>query len=176
MRVCCMRERVMLLMVKGMCREFGACARWMSVSGASGPAKSTVLLIRSFILKAKRVVAMEPKVVKLLAEVDEPEGASLRLILEDIKRTAEYASDIAEIVLNRTIERTCVCSVRCGRRICSDISLDTSMSSRPLRVRPFGKSSLHESRGEKYKYTQGDHDRKTEHYPRTRRVDGNFVR
>ena len=57
------------------------------------------------VLRTKKVVALEPRIIGLVSSSGESEAASLRLILEDVRRTAEYASDIAEIVLNRTIER-----------------------------------------------------------------------
>jgi len=37
-------------------------------------------------------------------KVDVEDAPHLRLIIESIRRTAEYASDIAEVVLNLTIE------------------------------------------------------------------------
>ncbi len=54
--------------------------------------------------KTDEVVGMEEEVVKLFFKVGDAETVSiLRLIVESIRRTAEYASDIAEIVLNLTI-------------------------------------------------------------------------
>ena len=40
-------------------------------------------------------------------KMDIEEAPYLRLIIESIRRTAEYASDIAEIVLNLTVNRYC---------------------------------------------------------------------
>ena len=42
-----------------------------------------------------------PRILKIS---DVQEASSLRLIVESVKRTAEYASDVAEIVLNMTIK------------------------------------------------------------------------
>ncbi len=53
---------------------------------------------------AKKVTLMEEDVIKAISEKAEPEAPILRLIIESIRRAAEYASDIAEIVLNLTIE------------------------------------------------------------------------
>jgi len=56
--------------------------------------------------KTKEVVAMEEEVIKTFLSIKEAETLSiLRLIVESVRRTAEYASDIAEIVLNLTINR-----------------------------------------------------------------------
>jgi len=56
--------------------------------------------------KTDEVVGMEEDVIKLFFRIGDAETISiLRLIVESIKRTAEYASDIAEIVLNLTINR-----------------------------------------------------------------------
>jgi hypothetical protein len=40
----------------------------------------------------------------LSSPVDVEDASYVRLIIESIRRTAEYASDIAEIVLNLTVE------------------------------------------------------------------------
>lgn len=45
----------------------------------------------------------EKKIVELAGKFRVKELSGLRVILEDIRRTAEYAGDIAEIVLNLTI-------------------------------------------------------------------------
>lgn len=54
--------------------------------------------------EAKKTTLMEKDVIRTILKRDESEAPSLRLITESIRRTAEYASDIAEIVLNLTIE------------------------------------------------------------------------
>jgi len=53
--------------------------------------------------KAKSLTTIERSIIKAISEKGEAEAASLRIITESIRRTAEYASDIAEIVLNLTI-------------------------------------------------------------------------
>jgi phosphate uptake regulator len=62
------------------------------------------VLADSIIEKIEDVVALEKKAVVLSQKVAVEEAPHLRLIIESIRRTAEYASDIAEIVLNLTIE------------------------------------------------------------------------
>lgn len=46
---------------------------------------------------------LEEKVNRFLADQEPPEAIRIRLILESIRRIAEYGSDVAEIVLNLTI-------------------------------------------------------------------------
>jgi len=56
------------------------------------------------VVEAKKVRLMEEEVIRAISKKAEPEAPILRLIVESIRRSAEYASDIAEIVLNLTIE------------------------------------------------------------------------
>jgi hypothetical protein len=51
----------------------------------------------------QELIDLEKEVVILLQDNIE-DGQTLRLIIESIRRTAEYACDISEIVLNLTIE------------------------------------------------------------------------
>ena len=53
---------------------------------------------------AQNATEYEKQTVDLAGRLKMKELSSLRVILEDIRRTAEYAGDIAEIVLNLTIE------------------------------------------------------------------------
>jgi len=55
--------------------------------------------------EAEKTTLMEKEVIRTILKKAEPEAPSLRLITESIRRTAEYASDVAEIVLNLTIEK-----------------------------------------------------------------------
>ncbi len=67
--------------------------------------KKDYLLADNVVAKAKTIVHMENEIIKAIAKKLEPsEASSIRMILESIRRTAEYASDIAEIVLNLNIE------------------------------------------------------------------------
>jgi phosphate uptake regulator len=54
--------------------------------------------------KAKDVAKLETEAIACSEEDGIGENASLRLLIESIRRTAEYASDIAEIVLNLNVE------------------------------------------------------------------------
>ncbi|MEM2876204.1 MAG: phosphate uptake regulator PhoU [Candidatus Bathyarchaeia archaeon] len=61
--------------------------------------------------KTGEIAAMEKSVIESFFSMEEAETISiLRLIVESIRRTAEYASDISEIVLNLTINRVIVTS------------------------------------------------------------------
>lgn len=61
-------------------------------------------LAESLFEKEKAVKVMEKDAVLLSQRIGIVEAANLRLIIESIRRTAEYATDIAEIVLNLTVE------------------------------------------------------------------------
>jgi phosphate uptake regulator len=61
-------------------------------------------LAESIIEKTAHVAVLEKEAVTASQKVDVDEAANLRLIIESVRRTAEYASDIAEIVLNLTVE------------------------------------------------------------------------
>jgi phosphate uptake regulator len=61
-------------------------------------------LAESTVEKTKEIVSMEKEAVVSSQNVDAEDAPHLRLIIESIRRTAEYASDIAEVVLNLTIE------------------------------------------------------------------------
>ena len=54
--------------------------------------------------KTKVVIKMEKESIAFAQNMDIEEAPYVRLIIESIRRVAEYASDIAEIVLNLTIE------------------------------------------------------------------------
>jgi phosphate uptake regulator len=54
--------------------------------------------------RTKDILALEKEAIAASHKIDIKEAASLRLIIESIRRTAEYAADIAEIVLNLTVE------------------------------------------------------------------------
>jgi len=60
-------------------------------------------LAESIVEKTKEVISLERETTKALQKVELEENTNLRLIIESIRRTAEYASDVAEIVLNLTI-------------------------------------------------------------------------
>ncbi len=63
-------------------------------------------LAEETVKEAKDITSFEHKVMAFVSErVDPKEASNVKLILESIRRTAEYASDIAEIVLNLNIDR-----------------------------------------------------------------------
>ena len=57
----------------------------------------------TIITSIKTIDALEQEAVQS-CQIDLEDAAALRLIIESIRRTAEYASDIAEIVLNLTVD------------------------------------------------------------------------
>jgi phosphate uptake regulator len=61
-------------------------------------------LAESVIAKAKSIVGLEKKALLSLKETDIEESSNLRLVIESVRRIAEYSMDIAEIVLNMTVE------------------------------------------------------------------------
>lgn len=61
-------------------------------------------LAENIINKTKEIAKLEKEAVLSSQKMVIEEIASLRLLIESVRRTAEYASDIAEIVLNLNIE------------------------------------------------------------------------
>ena len=61
-------------------------------------------LAESVIAKANMIVSLEKKALLSQKETDIEENTNLRLVIESVKRIAEYSMDIAEIVLNMTVE------------------------------------------------------------------------
>jgi len=57
----------------------------------------------AIIQSIKEISALEKEAVAS-SQMDAEDGAILRLIIESVRRTAEYACDIAEIVLNLTVD------------------------------------------------------------------------
>jgi phosphate uptake regulator len=67
------------------------------------------MLADSAVMKAKTITSMESEAIKAIVEkVRGVEMSSIRLIMESIRRTAEYAGDIAEIVLNLNVNQIVV--------------------------------------------------------------------
>lgn len=60
-------------------------------------------LAESVIEKTKEVISMEKEAMLSYQKVGIEEIVSLRLLIESVRRTAEYATDIAEIVLNMNV-------------------------------------------------------------------------
>lgn len=61
-------------------------------------------LAENVIEKAKEIAKLGKEAVLSSQKIGIEEIASLRLLIESVRRTAEYASDIAEIVLNLNVE------------------------------------------------------------------------
>jgi phosphate uptake regulator len=62
----------------------------------------------SVVDKVENIHSVESEIISILNKEDkttsnEPINSNIRLILEDIRRTAEHASDIAEAAMNQTI-------------------------------------------------------------------------
>jgi phosphate uptake regulator len=62
-------------------------------------------LADSVVSRAKTIAAMENKSVRAFAKRGAKGISIVRMIMESIRRTAEYASDIAEIVLNLNVDQ-----------------------------------------------------------------------
>jgi phosphate uptake regulator len=61
-------------------------------------------LAEAVIKQAEETLSLEQTAVSSLNKVDTKDDSVLRLVIESVKRTAESSSDIAEIVLNLTVE------------------------------------------------------------------------
>jgi len=61
-------------------------------------------LAESVIAKANKIVSLEKKALLSSKETDVEEVANIRLVIESVRRIAEYSMDIAEVVLNMTVE------------------------------------------------------------------------
>ena len=65
-------------------------------------------LAESVILEKEAISSLENKLVERLLKEKLPAGdlSAVRLILESLRRIGEYATDVAEVVLNLTAEKT----------------------------------------------------------------------
>jgi phosphate uptake regulator len=61
-------------------------------------------LAESIIEKLEQIVELEKEAVLSSKTFDIEDVANLRLIIESVRRTAEYATDVAEVVLNMNVE------------------------------------------------------------------------
>ncbi len=61
-------------------------------------------LADSVIAKANKIVSLEKKALLSSKETDIEEASNIRLVIESVRRIAEYSMDIAEVVLNMTVE------------------------------------------------------------------------
>ncbi|MEM2927886.1 MAG: PhoU domain-containing protein [Nitrososphaerota archaeon] len=68
--------------------------------------KKDYLLADQVVSKAKTIVTLESELIKeIYLKTEKVNVSSIRMIMESIRRTAEYASDIAEIVLNLSVNQ-----------------------------------------------------------------------
>jgi phosphate uptake regulator len=68
--------------------------------------KKDYLLADQVVSKAKTIVTLENEAIKeIYPKTGQADISNIRMIMESIRRTAEYASDIAEIVLNLSINQ-----------------------------------------------------------------------
>lgn len=65
--------------------------------------KSDFDLAENVIVEAREISLLEKEAILSFKGTDIQEVVGLRLLIESVRRTAEYASDIAEIVLNLTV-------------------------------------------------------------------------
>ncbi|PVX23622.1 MAG: PhoU family transcriptional regulator [Candidatus Bathyarchaeum sp.] len=61
-------------------------------------------LADTVITKANKIIELEKKALLSSKETDIEEAANIRLVIESVRRIAEYSMDIAEVVLNMTVE------------------------------------------------------------------------
>jgi len=68
--------------------------------------KKDYALADDVVAKTKTIASMENEAIKAMSKkVEATEMSAARIIMESIRRTAEYASDIAEIVLNLNVSQ-----------------------------------------------------------------------
>jgi len=71
--------------------------------------KKDYSLADSVVTRAKTIASLESETVKAISRKEEATKVStVRMIMESLRRTAEYASDIAEIVLNLNVDQITV--------------------------------------------------------------------
>jgi phosphate uptake regulator len=86
--------------------EMSAFAKTVFEDSIKSLFKKDYALADQVISKAKTIAVLENKVVKeTQLKIKQTDISSIRMIMESIRRTAEYASDIAEIVLNLNINQ-----------------------------------------------------------------------
>jgi phosphate uptake regulator len=100
-----------LLLRKNINEDLAAKTERMSNLAVSMFEEATEALFKGDFNQAETVIEKITQVAKLEKEavlsshnVGIEETASLRLLIESVRRTAEYASDVAEVVLNLNVE------------------------------------------------------------------------
>jgi phosphate uptake regulator len=66
--------------------------------------KRNFRLADSVIAKANMITSLEKEALLASKETDIEEAANIRLVIESVRRIAEYSMDIAEVVLNMTAD------------------------------------------------------------------------
>lgn len=89
----------------GMIKEINSFANSIFEKAAESFFEEDYEASEEVIQELREIYLMEEKVNQFLTEENPPEAIRVRLILESIRRIAEYGSDIAEIVLNLTIDK-----------------------------------------------------------------------
>ncbi|MEM1539582.1 MAG: phosphate uptake regulator PhoU [Candidatus Bathyarchaeia archaeon] len=68
--------------------------------------KKDYALADNVVSKAKTITTLEAEAIReIQSEIKQADISNIRMIMESIRRTAEYASDIAEIVLNLNVDK-----------------------------------------------------------------------
>jgi phosphate uptake regulator len=84
--------------------ELSELANSMFESSVEALFKHDFNLAETVIEKLSHVHDLEKEAVLRLPTSNVEESVTLRLIIESVRRTAEYASDISEVVLNLNVE------------------------------------------------------------------------
>ncbi|MEM2849908.1 MAG: phosphate uptake regulator PhoU [Candidatus Bathyarchaeia archaeon] len=86
--------------------EMSSLAKSLFESSIKSLFKRDYLLAEEVVSEAKKMALMEAEVIKTITEkTGRTVSPNVRIILESIRRTGEYSSDIAEIVLNLNINQ-----------------------------------------------------------------------
>lgn len=84
--------------------EISLFAKSMFEEAVNSLYKKDYILADNVIAKAKSIHIIENEFINLIEKMNNVNISILRLIVESIRRTAEYSSDISEIVLNLNVE------------------------------------------------------------------------
>lgn len=85
--------------------EISLFAKSMFEEAVNSLYKKDYILADNVIAKAKSISIIENEFINLIEKMDNVNVSILRLIVESIRRTVEYSSDISEIVLNLNVEK-----------------------------------------------------------------------
>lgn len=86
--------------------EMSAFVRSVFENAVESLFRRNYLLAEETISRAKRIASMEAEAIKAITEkTGKAISPALRMVLESIRRTGEYSSDIAEVVLNLNVSQ-----------------------------------------------------------------------